>query len=336
MAQKGNSPFIGIACGVKTVLIKRTVFKQSLRGLRIVDAELVTGNEGTVQGQYQRLIETKTGVLTTTVSYGEPCEYQATHAIRVYAAGKGVKAVRLFLHQNPREYKNLRLLHEWQKAELKKRLPTGQKMDKYQKKIATLENKLAKLGKLHRPDNPAISPEREPESDGTRRHEHEWYLQKKTRRAVMALVLRTGWKHPHRTQVTADLTTTKLYAEVAKLRTPHYVCLNAAEVINWTEDNKPDYIYAIEDSAVTVTKWGEITANERDRKKLDDIWEYLARLWEFCHLTSKPLRITFTDTPEYLKNHWGPERYNRWQAERDARREITLMIAAIKEEREKQ
>ncbi len=339
LAQKGNSPFIGIACGTKTVLIRRAIFKQSLRGLRIVDAELVTSLIGVIQGQYREL-ETRKIEKRTEPSgdYGapghtyfeteytgglcQPVSYSATHAIRVYAAAKGVKATRLFLHQDPREYSNQRILLDWKKAELKKRLPSGQKMDKYQKQIAACERKLAKLGTLRRPDNPAITPELEPIPAEMRRVEHLWYLQKPVRRAVMALARRGK----------ADLTAAKLYTEIVKLTAPYYDCPNALEVFNWAGDfkDKPEFHYVLADKAVTVTKWGEVTAHERDRKGLTDIWAYLARLWEFCGLQSKPLYNRWKHTA-----NWGPERYNEWQSARDARREIELMIAALNEERSK-
>lgn len=306
LAQKGRSPFIGIACGAKTVLIRREVFKKSLAGLRIVDAELVTADEGgVIRGQFVPEGDTT------------PKTYRATHAIRVYAAGKGVRATRLFLHQDPRDYRNRQTLLDWKKSELTKR--ERPKENKYQKRIGVLERKLAKLGPLRRPINPAIVPDHETAEAYTRRVEHLWHLQRPVRRAVMALARRGK----------TDLTSAQLYRELEKLTKPVYEQTNRQEVLDWINtsgnpDTAPVPTYILADSPLTVTKWGEITERQRERAELGNIWDYLAKLWEFCGLQDKPGRWQY-------ERPWGPKRYYEWQAARNERREIELEIKALRE-----
>lgn len=361
LLQKSRGPFIGIACGTKTVLIRRELFKKSLAGLRVIKAELVTSPEsdaGMIQSSQPTWAKGAISPNEPTWSLtGEPQTYRATHAIKVYAAGDHVKATRLFLHQNPRDYANMRILQEWKQAELKRRIPaTGIKLNKYQKQIGVLERKLQALGELKRPENPAVSKmvfwqdlhtrrrvetngvfgeTREPESAETRRREHLWHLQRPVRRAVMVLARRTGWLHPHRTQVKAELTSAQLYKELTKLKVPYYSDLLFHKKIDAINDGTYEHIrhqvdYVLAERELRVTKWSDVKNCERERRKLGSFGDYLQTLWQFCNLEEKPCRSKYDEEPEYLANKWGSKRYYEWQAERDERAQLAEQIAAIK------
>lgn len=304
LKQKGNGPFIGIPCGMKTVLIRRTVFKLSLAGLRIVTAEYV------------------------------PMEGQPGAAIRVYATGEHVKATRLFLHQNPREYRNQVILKEWKAQQIKK--IASPKLNKYQKQISKLERQLRKLGPLHRPHNPAIVSDKGTVAESIRQDWHLWKLQKPTRRAIMRLARIAP----------QTMSTAQLYKELAGLlkAIPVYETANTAELLEWIngdhEGKRPKERYTLTTAERIPTKWGELTASDRERAKLGDFWDYLKRLWEFCGLESKPYRSKvdwdLDEEKRYFERHWGRERYYTWQAAKNERRQLEYMIADLKRQESEQ
>ena len=324
---KGTSPFVGIATPRGTVMLRRDVLRKSLQGLRIIEAELVESEDGTITGDLY-FADGRTS-------------YRSRLGIRVYAIGERVKAVRLYIHQPWKIGGGMLhpLLKSWQRANMRKyglcdchdfyrrkkmckhvETATRPKQNKYEKAIAKLEKEMP--GEW-RPENPAVSNqirhqgiviecERPVASESQRRQWREWYLQKDARRAVMALAKRG----------TKDLSSAKLYAEVAKITAPHIVMTNHEEYFYAVGNAKPDPIYEIRTYPITVKKWGEVTAYERDRGT-PDLFAYLNKLWQFCGLTTKPAGYDHGPT-------WGAEHYKSWLHDLYTRKQLIEQIAAIR------
>lgn len=322
---KGTSPFVGIATERGTVMLRRDVLKKSLQGLRVIEAELVESEDGTITGDLY-------------FDAGRT-SYRAKLAIRVYAIGERVKSVRLFIHQPWKIGSGVMhpLLESWQRANMRKwgvcdchdfyrrktckhvETATRPKMNKYEKAIAKLEKEMPREW---RPGNPAVEMcDRPPADDHLRRRWLAWTLQKDARRAVMALARRGTH---------GDLSSTKLYAEVAKLIAPHIAIANQQEILDALNAGKPTTewpkeIYAVEVRPITIKKWGEITAYERDHGNTPDLFAYLGKLWQFCGLTTKPAR--YDHGPR-----WGAEHYKAWLRDLHTRKQLISQIAAIRAE----
>jgi hypothetical protein len=321
---KGSSPFVGIANGQGTMMFLRHRMKATLKGLDIVDVEV---------GPYESNGNAQ--------SYPWKCE----RALIVHAKSPDgrVKSKRVFIPE--KTWKMSTRLTSWQRTELRKmgrcdcwpfhdsgtcahverhRQP---KLDKYQKAIAKLEKQIPREW---RPGNPAVAEcSREPASADHRRDWMLWRVQKDTRRAVMALAIRTGWKHSHRTQVKADLNSTKLYVELAKLTAQHYTMTNHDDYFNRGDRNRvvvPEY--ALGSWPLKVTKWGEITEYARRKDNLGSLWDYIAQLWRYCGLAGKPHRDDWRDEQSY----WGARHYQQWLKDLWERRQLQEQIAAIRAE----
>lgn len=326
---KGTSPFVGIATPKGTIMLRRDVLKKSLAGLRIIEAELVTAKDGMITGNF--CFDPQSADL------GRLAQYRSSLAIRVYAVGERVKATRLYVHQPWKIGAGVfhPLLESWQRANMWKygvcdchdfyrrkmcshvETATRPKQNKYEKAIAKLEKEMPREW---RPGNPAVEMcERPLASDSQRRQWHEWYLQKDARRAVMALGRRG----------TKDLSSAKLYAEVAKLTAPHIVTVNQQEILGALNSGKlttewPRERYTVEIQPLTIKKWGEVTAYERDRGT-PDIFAYLNKLWQFCGLITKPAGYDHDPT-------WGADHYKNWLDDLHTRKQLAEQITAIKAE----
>lgn len=179
----GSSPFVGIATGngAGTIIVRRAILRNSLKGLDVIDAEVRK-----VPDSHVELI--------------------------LHARGERVKARRVFFALNIHSYALRMELDVWKQAELKKREPKP-KQSAREKQIAKLERQRARMGALNRPGNPCA--EREPnafsEHEAESRmyrleHWQAWREQKATRRAVTRIAREKGWEN-----------TAKLYRQVEAL-----------------------------------------------------------------------------------------------------------------------
>ncbi len=311
---RGSSPFVGIANGRGTMMFSRQRLKATLKGLEIVSAEV-----GPFVSEMSRLSSERALI------------------VQARSADGKVKARRVFIPDVL--WKQSPLLTSWQRA---KRRKMG-RCDCYEfertgtcthvqpkVKLTPHERAIKKLRKEMlrewRPSNPAVACEGTEVSADHRREWHLWYLQKPTRRAVMRLALRTGWKHSHRIQVKANLNSTKLYAELEKLSSVWYNMTNHQAYFNSADlDVKVKPEYALGSSPLRAKKWGEFTEYQRRSANLGNLWDYIARLWEFCGLVKRPRR-------DRTEPSWGAERYLPWLRDLWERRMIEEQIKAIEAE----
>lgn len=233
-------------------------------------------------------------------------EWQGQKALEVHAIGERVKARRVFVPE--RAWKISPLLASWQRSNLRdmgrcncwdfrregncKHLESRKPKTKHERAIEKLEREMPRE---YRPENPAVVVGSTAD-EGYRHQWSLWHSQKAMRRKVMKLALRTGWKHSHRSRIEADLSSARLYAELSKL-------------------------------GFDFKKWGDITGSYREYHKLNTIWDYIGRLWEFCGLGSQPNRYEWDDEPE-----WGSKRYQSWLEDLHERKAIQEQIAAIRAE----
>jgi len=318
---KGTSPFVGIATPKGTLMLRRDVLKKSLQGLRVIDAELIEAKEGMITG--------------TLDFYAGRTSYRSHLALRVHAVGERAKAVRLYIHQPWKIGAGVfhKDLESWQRANMRKwgvcdcydfarhktcshiETATRPKLNKYEKAIAKLEKEMPRE---RRPQNPAVS-EYQPQlaSADERRSWHTWKLQKGTRRAVMAIARRGA----------RDLSSTQIYAEVAKLTAPYFGMVNHHEVFNGSSP-RPEPVYQLETHSITVRKWGEITARQREHAGLQNLFYYMNKLWEFCGLEEKPRGKKYYEHAPT----WGADHYKSWLHDLHTRKQLESQIAAIRAE----
>jgi len=346
---RGTSPFVGIATAKGTVMLRREVLKKSLQGLRVIEAELVSAKDGMITGTFRpwqsdggqtvwnsskRVYEME----NLTWNLGDPVKYRSPLAIRVYAVGEHVKSVRLFTHQPWKTGAGVfhKDLESWHRANMRKwgvcdchdfyrrktcshvETATRPKLDKYQKAIAKLQKEMPHEW---RPGNPAVEMcDRPTPNDYLRRQWQAWTLQKDARRAVMALARRG----------TKDLNSTKIYTEVAKLTALHVVMTNWEERFHAVPGTRPEPVYEVKALPIAIKKWGEITTKQRERAGVENLFDYMNKLWEFCGLAEKPWGKKYYEH----EPTWGAEHYKTWLRDLHTRKQLISQIAAIRAEAE--
>lgn len=262
------------------------------------------------------LVKTLEGLTVIDAAVQMNLEGQAAMLV-IYAVGERVQAIRKFLPLQMPAYQAKGMIRDWAEKQRAKRSAPKVKQTAHAKQIAKLEKYLAKIGEVEAPKHPLLFGI----SYGHSRAESIREYDAKQLRAVAEMRAEGS--------AVEYLTKGQEWAEWKRQAHIRRWVQSQARLCAKGKMNSIQFYAILAERGVKVTKWSDVGSYERKHNGLTDVYAYLSKLWEFCHLQRKPWGFE----PERVEE-WsdlpGAKHYEHWLSRIRNRKELQGQIAAIR------